>query len=319
MRFYLGIVFLLSQSLIYAQYAPPVGQAGTTAIGADSSLIDYWAGQASVVRGYEDIALQNTLASHGTTSNATGSADNNVISLGDSGIVTYQLANIISNHPGAEFAVFENSFSNDYLELAFVEVSSDGQNFTRFPAYSETQTAQQTGTFGLTDATEIKNLAGKYKGLYGTPFDLADLSDSSGVDINNITHIRIVDVVGSVDPTWGTYDSQGNLINDPYPTEFSTGGFDLDALAVLKPSTSAIQENNITAKVYPNPVSERLFIQTNKKISIEIVDLNGKLMHRGVVDQKMAIDVSNWAKGTYLLRYKTKDQYLSGVKKMIKH
>ena len=46
----------------------------------------------------------------------------------------------------------------------------------------------------------------------------------------------MVDVVGSIDPMYGTRDSLGNLINDPWPTPFATGGFDLDAVAVLQPA-----------------------------------------------------------------------------------
>jgi hypothetical protein len=43
--------------------------------------------------------------------------------------------------------------------------------------------------------------------------------------------VRIVDVVGSL--TLGSVDSLGNVVNDPYPTAFASGGFDLDAVGVL--------------------------------------------------------------------------------------
>ena len=73
---------------------------------------------------------------------------------------------------------------------------------------------------------------GKYRQGYGTPFDLADLSDkpevlSGDVDLSSISHVRIVDVVGD-----GTFlDSLGKVIYDPYPTSGSAG-FDLDAVGV---------------------------------------------------------------------------------------
>jgi hypothetical protein len=49
--------------------------------------------------------------------------------------------------PGYDFAIFENGFpfgsGSFYLELAFVEVSSDGKHFVRFNAISNTDTTQQ--------------------------------------------------------------------------------------------------------------------------------------------------------------------------------
>jgi hypothetical protein len=45
--------------------------------------------------------------------------------------------------------------------------------------------------------------------------------------------VRIIDVVGSIDPAFGTRDSLGNLINEPFPTPFSSSGFDLDAVGVI--------------------------------------------------------------------------------------
>jgi hypothetical protein len=51
------------------------------------------------------------------------------------------------------------------------------------------------------DSTNIHNLAGKHLKGYGTQFDLEELKDVSAVlDVNSVTHIRIIDVVGFVEP-----------------------------------------------------------------------------------------------------------------------
>jgi hypothetical protein len=63
-----------------------------------------------------------------------------------------------------------------YLELAFVEVSSDGINYFRFPATSLTPTDNQVSNTAYMNAANINNLAGKYIGGYGTPFDLDELA-----------------------------------------------------------------------------------------------------------------------------------------------
>lgn len=126
---------------VKAQYAPPVGQLGSTAIHKDSITIIAWATQCTAVLGWQNIADHSLgKTTTGTSSSAIGIADNDVISLGDGGTAILQFAQAITNGPGPDFAIFENSFDNFFLELAFVEVSSDGQNYFRFPAHSLTQT-----------------------------------------------------------------------------------------------------------------------------------------------------------------------------------
>jgi hypothetical protein len=87
--------------------------------------------------------------------------------------------------------------------------------------------------FSLLNPTYLHNLAGKYRGEQGTPFDLGELPRDPKLDLGRITHVRIVDVVGSINPAWGSYDSEGRIIKDPFPTRFESGGFDLDAVGVM--------------------------------------------------------------------------------------
>ena len=77
------------------------------------------------------------------------------------------------------------------MEFAFVEVSSDGVNYYRFPATSEIPTATQSDNFTITDCGYVHNLAGKYRVNYGTPFDLADFSGILSLDVQNITHVIV--------------------------------------------------------------------------------------------------------------------------------
>ena len=72
---------------------------------------------------------------------------------------------------------------------------------------------------------------------YGTPFDLEELRGSEGLDIDRITHVRLVDVVGTIDPQYATRDYKGRIVNDPWPTNdtiWGSGGFDLTGVAVLR-------------------------------------------------------------------------------------
>ncbi len=230
-------VFLNVTTAHAGPFAPAAGQPGSTAIAASSPSIVGWAsGFQDLVRGPQDIANPGgALASVGSGNDALGPADGiSVVSLGDGGHITLTFARPILNGPGFDLAVFENSFSDTFLELAFVEVSSNGIDFARFAAVSQTSTATQVGSFGALDPTNFHNLAGKYRASFGTPFDLSELAGvSPNVDVNNISFVRIVDVVGAINPSFGSLDSLGNLVNDPYPTAFASGGFDLDAVAAL--------------------------------------------------------------------------------------
>lgn len=239
MRSEFCIIFILACLCLNAQFAPAAGQPGSTAIFKDSSVFVNWASSCNLVRGYQDISDPSPgYASVGDSSSATGIAGaNGIVSLGDGGAATLQFPFPIKNGVGYDFAVFENSFSDDYLELGFVEVSSDGINFFRFPATSNTQDTVQVGPFDLLDATKLNNLAGKYRMNYGTPFDLSDLPLAAGLDPDHITHVRIIDVIGSIDNSYATSDQYGNKINDPWPTPFPSSGFDLDAVGVINQNT----------------------------------------------------------------------------------
>lgn len=310
----LSVFFLLFiSSGLFAQcdYPPAAGVEGTTAIGKDSSIIVGWATQAEVVRGYLNITNSSLgYASAGLSSDATGKAmTNGVVSLGDSGYAILRFDGFINNGVGFDFVVFENSFSDDFLELAFVEVSSDGVNYFRFPAISNTSTGSQTQTFGTTDAKCIHNLAGKYRLGYGTPFDLDELSGTSGLNIDSISFIKIIDVVGSIDENHGTKDSNGNIINDPWPTEFESSGFDLDAVGVIHYEPVSAKELVAATDfiIYPNPVSEALFFEGiyNQNL-IRILDLSGKEI--SFFEENNTIDVSTWKNGFYILEVNSKEE-----------
>ena len=162
-----------------AQYAPQAGITGSTAMIASSDLFVGWATQCSIYRGFMNIADPSLgYASAGDSSLALGPADDYTVSLGDSGVAVLTFEHPIYNGPGADFAVFENGFldpANDsqaFLELGFVEVSSDGVNYTRFPATSLTPDSVQMTNDSYMYANYLHNLAGSYIALYGTPFDL---------------------------------------------------------------------------------------------------------------------------------------------------
>ena len=300
--------FLLSWSFTSAQFPPSAGQQGSTALHADSSIFVAWSTHAVISRGPQQIDMPSLGdASYGTIAAAIGKADINVISLGDGGMISCYFDKYLINGPGPDFAVFENGFSEQFLELGFVEVSSDGIHFARFPSVSLTNEAVQVGGFGILEATFIHNLAGKYHAFYGTPFDLSEIQ-SEVVNVDSITVVRVVDVVGSVQAGLCSFDAEGRIINDPWPTPFPSSGFDFDAVGVIHNAdfldVSKQQINSFS--LYPNPCNGLIYIDVpanlQKSYQLLVSDLSGKvILKTSFASTIEAIDVSHLSAGTYVV------------------
>lgn len=231
------------------RYDGAAGTDGSLAIPKDDPAINSWA------TGYENYLQGSVVASRfGDPVKGLGPAEGTsfeVVTLGNGGQITLTFARPIKNSgAGADFAIFENAFTDSFLELAWVEVSSDGVHFVRFPNYSFTNSLAEGGSL---DPRDLHGYASKYRQGFGTPFDLdqlrlaydAAVADSEAfsdefqqqlisnygmLNLERITHIRIIDIVGD----GSAYDAYTEpfSIFDPLNSS-STSGFDLDAVAVL--------------------------------------------------------------------------------------
>ena len=216
---------LEERRLLAGPYAPAAGLWGSSAIPNDDVSVVAWATAFENYQPGSDVDLAFQIPA-----NAIGQAEGttfNAVTLGRGGQITLTFAAPIWDGLGYDFAVYENSFSDAFLELAYVEVSSDGINYFRFE--NDSLTASPVGAFGDVDPTNVQNLAGKYRRGQGTPFDLEELSGvSSLLNTAAVTHVRLIDVVGD-----GTaLDTSGDVIYDPSPT-VGSAGFDLDGVGVL--------------------------------------------------------------------------------------
>ena len=314
------VVIIVIMNVFYAKaqsFAPQVGFNGSTAIHKNDVLFIDWANSVSITRGYLDIEIpENGEVDYGVLSNAIGQANNAIVSLGDSGEAILTFNHPIRNGQAADFAIFENGFLEEqgsemaFLELAFVEVSTDGITYVRFPSVSEVSTTTQIDGFGFINAREINNLAGKYIVDYGTPFDLEELTNlvqGTTVDLNTINYIKIIDVVGNINPTYASFDSQNNIINEPYPTAFSSGGFDLNAVGVIHNTTTSSVNKDVIVKftIYPNPVTDVFNIQSEIEInSVKIYSLQGKELF---TTNNTKVNVSFLDEGVYVMAIETEN------------
>ncbi|MBN2580437.1 MAG: autotransporter-associated beta strand repeat-containing protein [Pirellulales bacterium] len=174
------------------------------------------------------------------------------------GVLTLTFSDPISNGSGADFAVFENGFISEggtgsagqiLAELGYVEVSTNGVDFARFPSVS--LTPELVGAYGTSDPTDVYNLVGKHVNAsgdsWGTPFDLQQLAGhplvlGGTVDLEKINYIRIVDIPGCgafqdqatslIDPTTGQPYTSDHDVYDAWET-WGSGGVDFEALGVI--------------------------------------------------------------------------------------
>ena len=158
--------FVFSAALICV--LPAIAAAGpysTTGIPASDPSFAEWGSGCTVTRGYEEIDKPSLgFASFGADSAGTGQANNSVVSLGDGGSAVLTFNTPIVNGPGNDFAVFENAFASGdgrFCELGFVDVSSDGVNYFRFPSVSLTQGTTQLTNAGAIDPSNIYDFGGK--------------------------------------------------------------------------------------------------------------------------------------------------------------
>ena len=242
---YYGLDHILSASA--------AGEADSTAVHMSSNSIVAWADDYTNVHYGIEVDAQWKVPEK-ALGPANGIAEE-IVSLGRGGDISLTFPDGIGDGAGADFVVFENGVSDGFLELAWVEVSSDGTNFVRFPNYS--YTSAPVGSYGEVNTRLVYGLASKYRLEYGAPFDLNDLSLAYNaqligetdfsvefalqltnnfpvLDLNNITYLRLVDIVGN----GSAQDARGEIIYDPYPTTGSAG-FDLDAVGVLHASIFA--------------------------------------------------------------------------------
>lgn len=225
MKLRLILLVLSCSSAAAGPYPGVAGTAGSDAIHKDDPRLLAWAtGHSELFYGKEADPMWRTPAK--AYGKATGGIYD-IVCLGNGGRITLYFPHPVRDGEGHDFAVFENAFDRGFLELGFVEVSSDGTNYTRFASASLTPNPVGASALNM-DPTNLNGLAGKYQAGYGTPFDLAALPTSPALDKQNVRFIRVIDIIGDGD----TKDSGNRPIYDPTPT-IGSGGFDLEAVGVI--------------------------------------------------------------------------------------
>ena len=304
----------LQTGIVQSQFPPAAGKEGSTAIKADSNCFIAWAVSAESQIGLRDISTPDSgFASIGSNNSVLGKAlKDGVLSLGDAGEVTLYFSSGIVNGEGFDFAVFENAFNDSFLELAHVEISADGNKFFRFPSISLSETNLQTDAFGATYPEKIHNLAGKYRMPFGTPFDISEIDSNDNPLPPVFYYVRLIDVVGSISPVLGTVDSKGNLINDPWPTNFASSGFDLDAVGVINTAQTNSRHAMDKEGIRISQTESKIWIHSNQPLSdIMVYDFSGRnVLFKKANRYDTEFYIENLQRGSYIIKTGTHSQII---------
>lgn len=288
-------VYLVGANGWAGPYPPAAGQPGSCAVDKDDPNIVSWAD------GWDPNSYQvgsGCIEQWQTPEKALGKATDDVydiVCLGDGGQITLTFSGGIGDGPGNDLVVFENAVTDTFLELAYVEASSDGLNFFRFP--NDSLTAEPVGPFGPVDPTNVDGLASKYRCGFGTGFDLEVLRGVSlQLDVNNVRYVRIIDIIGD-----GSYiDTSGDVIYDPHLTSGVAGaaGFDLDAIGVCNMRTADFDLNGRVDHLDLMIFAEAWLSEPNQEHWNKRCDISyprNKIINL----EDFAVLVGQWLEGTY--------------------
>jgi hypothetical protein len=133
--------------------------------------------------------------------------------------------------------------------------------------------------------------------------------------LNDIVYVKLIDVCGSVNVDYASYDQFGHIINDPWPTPFPSSGFDLDAIAVLNAKYGlGIHESDAPHSwtAYPNPFKESIAMRGADMILFELLNSFGQVI--STFNASESINTSTLTKGLYLLHNKQDNTYMKVIK-----
>lgn len=210
-----------------------------------------------------------------------GSGSNDVATLGVSGSLTLEFGNRCVDSAGADLLVCENPFfvstGGSFAETLFVEVSTNGVQFARFPnRYTGPQSqlpsiqgaplAWYRGFAGLRPVVaNVSTNHDPYDLVHAgaDAFDLADLAgdplvQAGTVDLSDIRYVRLLDINSG-----NALDSTGTVVWD-CGLDFSSSA-DVDAIVAL----------NSDANQFPGRPRVELSLDAQNFLFITVRDFDG--------------------------------------------
>ena len=112
------------------------------------------------------------------------------------------------------------------------------------------------------------------------------------------------------EPVVGLMTAGGNQLGNGYYPAMD--------LKTLKIEDNAL---DLQVKIYPNPISQMLYVSHPElnSFAIQISDLNGKQIYSGTMNKEQPLDVSHYTQGMYLVTIENKESNKKNTYKIIKN
>ena len=117
--------------------------------------------------------------------------------------------------------------------------------------------------------------------------------------LNTTTNLVIVGGTGSHDDDFATHSN------------FTTDSYFIADLLDYPNSINEINFNGNEFTIYPNPVSQRLYVPKSDGINYKLISINGICMQLGTLNANQSIDVSNLSNGFYFLNLYNQKFYVT--------
>jgi hypothetical protein len=180
----------------------------------------------------------------------------------------------------------------EYLELGDITGANDRYN-----------TMLSSAEFSVYDKREWS--------AYGAWLQLRTTMVQSGYDFENLPNAQIDELTAIADAHWNSYAGRSamEILNAYYNGEYDTEPMLSSGAGGAKRTRETGETLHSQLHIYPNPASDYLLVQMDLLTSISeqellVTDSNGNQIYAVKIQdakQQIAIDVQNWANGSYIV------------------
>jgi hypothetical protein len=233
----------------------------------------------------------------------------------------------IDNNQTSEMSLQLNNVPAGQSISFYYKVSSESTyDFLKFYV-NGTEVQTWSGEIPWTQYTYNFSSAGNYtiKFAYEKDGSVSNGLDSVWIDYlvlpvapaKSAKGLKAITITAPTLPSWASFTDNGdgtakitgttpaNNENDPVVLEATDGTNTISQEFTIRVGVTEIQTSENVVKFFPNPTSDILNIQLSDAQDYELIitDINGKiLIHRQIHQQNTQIDLTGFAKGTYLLK-----------------
>ncbi len=240
----------------------------------------------------------------------------------------------ITDYQTSEISLQLNGVPAGQTMSFYYKVSSESR-YDKFKFYvNGTEQGSWSGEVPWTENTYTFTSAGDYTIKFAYE---KDVSVSGGSDCGWIDYLvlpvapakgksaKAITITAPTLPTWATFTDNGDGTaeitgttpaaneNDPVVLEATDGTNTISQEFTIRVGVTSIYTNTNLIKFFPNPTTDVLNIQlaNDEAGTITITDVNGKvLVNTQTTGQNTQIDLSNFAKGVYILKLDINGQTL---------